>query len=149
MDSLEYNGYLEKFWEQKKLEEYQHHRSLVRPKTTKVEVGLYCALLFVLLLAVLLLIVYFNCSLLLKLLIAVVCIIIVLETYGRFLAIKMVECYQHYAPEEKRRSCKCIPSCSEYAILCFKKYEFLYALLKIRKRLFVTCKGFDYLVDNP
>ena len=37
----------------------------------------------------------------------------------------------------------------EYAILCLKKYELIHALLKIRKRLFVTCKGSDYIIDDP
>ena len=149
MDPLQYNEYLKKYWEQKRLEEYQQRRNLVRPKTTKIHVVLYCVLLLVLLLAVLMLFVFFDYSLLLKLLISLAYIVMVIETYGRFLAIKMVECYQHYASEEKRRSCKCSPSCSEYAVLCLKKYELVYALLKIRKRLFVTCKGFDYIIDNP
>lgn len=149
MDSLQHNEYLNKFWEQKRLEEYQQRRELKRPKTTKSAVVLHCVLLLMLLSAVWVLLVFFDYSLWLKLLFSVSYIVIVFETYGRFLAIKMVECYQHYASEEKRRSCKCIPSCSEYAIICFKKYEVFYALLKIRKRLFVTCKGFDYIIDEP
>lgn len=149
MYTLEYNEYLKKFWEQKRLEEYQQQRKLVRPKTTKLSVVLYSVLLLVLLFLVLIFFVCLNYNLLLKLLISIAYVVMVIETYGRFLAIKMVECYQHYASEEKRRSCKCIPSCSEYAILCFKKYEFLYSLIKIRKRLFVTCKGFDYIIDPP
>ena len=57
------------------------------------------------------------------------------DFYLRFLGIKAVECYQHYAKEETRRKCLCVPSCSEYAILCLKKYELIKALLKIKKRI--------------
>ena len=149
MYSLTYDEFLKKFWEQKRLEEYQQRRILVRPKTTKLSVVLYGILLLLLLLPILILFVFGVYSLFLEIFISTVYIIMVIETYGRFFAIKMVECYQHYAPDEKRRRCKCIPSCSEYAILCLKKYEFIYALLKIRKRLFVTCRGDDYIIDPP
>lgn len=145
----QYDEFLQKFWEQKRLEEYQQRRNLSRPQTTKLYVVLCGVLLCVLLSVVLVLFVFFDNSLWLKLLISITYIVIIMETYGRFLAIKVVECYQHYATEEKRRRCKCVPSCSEYAILCLKKYELLYALIKIRKRLFVTCKGFDFIIDDP
>jgi len=85
----------------------------------------------------------------LQILVSVLFMICITEFYGRLLGIKIVECYQHYASEATRRKCKCVPSCSEYAILCLKKYELIYALLKILKRLFVTCKGFDYIIDDP
>lgn len=147
MNPLQYNEYLKKFWEQRRLEEYQQNRVLPKPKTTKLTVIFYSLLLFLLLGIVFVFFPYFN--LLLKIVVSVTYITTVIETYGRFLAIKMIECYQHYASEEKRRSCKCVPSCSEYAVICLKKYELVYALLKIRKRLFVTCKGFDYIIDNP
>lgn len=149
MNSFHYNEYLKKFWEQKRLEEYQQRRKLARPKTTKFYVALYCVLLLALLLVVFIMLFFLKYSLWLRFLIAGTYIVIIAEMYGRFLAIKFVECYQHYASEEKRRNCKCIPSCSEYAILCLKKYELLYALIKIRKRLFVTCKGFDFIIDDP
>ena len=145
----QYDEFLQKFWEQKRLEEYQQRRNLSRPQTTKLYVVLCGVLLCVLLSVVLVLFVFFDNSLWLKLLISITYIVIIMETYGRFLAIKFVECYQHYATEEKRRRCKCVPSCSEYAILCLKKYELIYALIKIRKRLFVTCKGFDFIIDDP
>lgn len=145
----QYDEFLQKFWEQKRLEEYQQRRNLSRPQTTKLYVVLCGVLLCVLLSVVLVLFVFFDNSLWLKLLISITYIVIIMETYGRFLAIKVVECYQHYATEEKRRRCKCVPSCSEYAILCLKKYELIYALIKIRKRLFVTCKGFDFIIDDP
>lgn len=67
----------------------------------------------------------------------------------RLLGIVFVKCYQHHASEERRRRCLCKPTCSEYAILCFKKYIFIYAIIKIRKRLLFTCKGEDYKIDPP
>jgi len=44
----------------------------------------------------------------------------------------------------------CVPSCSEYAIICLEKiFPLTVALLKIRKRLYKTCKGEDYKLDFP
>ena len=149
MDPLQYNDYLKTFWEQKRLEEYQQRRELIRPNTTKLKVLLYSVLLLALCVVGIILLGYFSFHWVLKSIVLLVYILVLIETYGRFLSIKVVECYQHYASEEKRRSCKCIPSCSEYAIICFKKYEWVFALIKIRKRLFVTCKGFDYIIDEP
>ncbi len=68
---------------------------------------------------------------------------------AKFVCIKAVECYQHYAKEETRRRCLCMPTCSEYALAVLKKYPLSVALRKIRKRLFVTCSGAIYLKDPP
>lgn len=67
---------------------------------------------------------------------------------SNYLSIKIVECYQHYASEERRRRCVCKPTCSEYAIAVLWKYNIFKALHKIRIRLYKTCQG-DYKVDNP
>ncbi len=67
----------------------------------------------------------------------------------RFFLIKLIECYQHYAKEITRRKCLCKPTCSEYSIAVLKKYPFIIALFKIRKRLFKTCKGGVYKIDPP
>lgn len=150
MVSQQWEEYLNSYYEQKRLEEYQKNRILNRPKTTKLTVVIYFTILLIIVSSFI--VVLFSISSLemwINILISAVFIICVMESYGRLVAIKFVECYQHYASDEKRRSCKCVPSCSEYAILCFKKYELFYSLLKIRKRLFVTCKGFDYIIDNP
>lgn len=150
MSSSEWQQYLKEYNEQRRLEEYQSTRVLVRPKTTITTIIFHISLLFlIVVVGIIGLAFVLSLKIWMKFLIIFFYSILVFETYGRFLAIKMVECYQHHASEEKRRSCKCIPSCSEYAILCLKKYELLYALFKIRKRLFVTCKGFDYIIDNP
>ena len=150
MGSSQWEEYLEYYHSQKKLEEYQRNRVLEKPKTRKITFAVYLAVLLVM-------VVGFACLLpavsrlkpWLNFVILICYSILVAETCGRLTAIKAVECYQHYATEETRRKCKCVPSCSEYAILCLKKYELVYALLKIRKRLFVTCKGFDYIMDEP
>ena len=146
----EWEAYIAEFEEQQRLEKYQRERLLKRPKTTKLTVGIHIALFLLSLFSVMFFIFIFtSLSIMISLLIFSMYVIVLTEIYGRFIAIKMVECYQHYASEEKRRSCKCVPSCSEYAIACLKKYAFLTALLKIRKRLFVTCKGFSYIIDQP
>ena len=66
----------------------------------------------------------------------------------RLLLIKVVECYQHYAKEELRRFCMCMPSCSEYAIKVLKRYPLAVALFKIVFRLTVTCDG-EMKIDLP
>lgn len=150
MDSLQWEEYLEYYYQQKSLEKYQQKRTLSRPRITKLTVGIYTAiLLFVISGFCVALFMIFDFKLWMDVIIILVYSITMLESFGRLLSIKIVECYQHYASEQKRRRCKCVPSCSEYAILCLKKYELIYALLKIRKRLFVTCKGFDYIIDEP
>lgn len=150
MGSPEWQAYLQAYHEQQRLERYQQERVLPRPKTTKLTVVLYVAgLLAMLFGGAVTLLAASPLPMWLNVLLSVLYIICVAELYGRLLGIKIVECYQHYASEETRRKCKCVPSCSEYAILCLKKYELIYSLVKIRKRLFVTCKGFDYIIDNP
>ena len=67
----------------------------------------------------------------------------------RVILIKLVQCYQHYASAERRRKCLCKPTCSEYAILCLKKYNLVKALIKIQIRLTKTCKGELYKIDYP
>ncbi len=62
--------------------------------------------------------------------------------------IGLIRLYQHYASEDTRRACTCVPSCSEYSILCLQKYNLIKALFKIRKRLFKTC-GTKYMIDLP
>ena len=150
MSCSQWEEYLQSYYEQKRLEEYQNRRVLYRPKTTKISVLLYTFILLLFLsVFVVVLLTFFSLNIWYNSIIIALYSIVVMETFGRFWAIKTVECYQHYATDERRRRCKCIPSCSEYAVLCFKKYELIYALIKIRKRLFVTCKGSEYIIDYP
>ena len=150
MNRNEYNKILKEYHKQKELEEYQKNRVLVVPKTTKLHVVLW-ALVYLITASTIFVIpnLINKIPLHAKIIIIVVCFLLFSDLYLRFLGIKVVECYQHYAKEETRRRCLCVPSCSEYAILCFKKFIFLYAIKKIKKRLFHTCKGDEYIVDWP
>lgn len=67
---------------------------------------------------------------------------------GRIMLIVLVKCYQRYAPEKIRRKCRCMPTCSEYAIAVLKKYCLFVAVYKILNRVFYTCKG-KYKIDEP
>lgn len=149
MNFSEYLLLLKKHEEQKALEEYQKTRILPRPKTTKAHVAFYIAVFLCAVSGM-----CFGFSLVrlptpVWVVAFLICIIVFCELYFRFLGVKVVECYQHYASEDRRRRCLCIPSCSEYAILCFKKYFFIKAILKIRKRLYKTCRGDEYKRDDP
>ena len=133
--------------EQKILEKYQRERILPRPKTHYIHIVIF-AFLYLIAVAI-------DVSLLcilpntLTVIATTFFIPTFSEFYLRFLGIKIVECYQHYASDFTRRRCLCIPSCSEYAIICLKKYELICALVKIRKRLHITCSGDLYIIDFP
>ena len=60
-----------------------------------------------------------------------------------------VELYQHYAPEDVRRRCMMMPSCSEYALLALRKHGVIIGLIKIYVRLTKKCKGGVYKIDYP
>jgi len=134
---------------QKQIEDYQIKRILSIPKTNKMMLFGWIVLLLALVVLCIVLGALLLNKLCLRIVIITVLLVVVFESYGRFLGIKAVECYQHYASEETRRRCLCVPSCSEYAILCLKKYGLIRALHKIRKRLYVTCQGSDYVIDWP
>ena len=134
---------------QKQIEDYQIKRILSVPKTNKIMLVGWIVLLIALVVLCIVLGALLLNKICLKIVIITVLLVVVFESYGRFLGIKAVECYQHYASEETRRKCLCVPSCSEYAILCLKKYGLIRALRKIRKRLYVTCQGSDYVIDWP
>jgi putative component of membrane protein insertase Oxa1/YidC/SpoIIIJ protein YidD len=63
--------------------------------------------------------------------------------------IEFVRLYQHYAPEEVRRTCLLMPTCSEYKILAVQKYGALPGLCKGIYRLLITCRGTVYRIDYP
>jgi putative component of membrane protein insertase Oxa1/YidC/SpoIIIJ protein YidD len=65
------------------------------------------------------------------------------------IVIGLVRLYQHYAPEEMRRKCLCKPTCSEYMIQAIKKYGLISGLRKSYVRLFYTCGGYLYRIDEP
>jgi len=77
------------------------------------------------------------------------CYVISIRIFFKQICLKSIECYQHYAGEKIRRSCLCMPTCSEYAIAVLKKYPIFIAITKIKKRLLKTCRGDFYKIDPP
>ena len=72
------------------------------------------------------------------------------EAYLRFVLVQIIKLYQRYAKEEIRRRCKCLPSCSEYAIISLCKiFPLVVAIIKIKNRLFNTCSPIKYTLDYP
>lgn len=68
---------------------------------------------------------------------------------ARSAVIGAVHLYQHYAPEEVRRRCLLMPTCSEYCILAVKKYGVIVGLILTWYRLFFKCRGNIYSIDLP
>ena len=127
---------------------YVLERPLIRPKTSILNV-LIIFLPYVTLCWVLasMFIKYFNIRhrVLMYFIVYFVCFCII----SKILFIQLIKCYQHYAPEHIRRKCLCKPTCSEYAIAVLKKYFTIVALFKIVNRVFFTCRGKDYKIDEP
>ena len=69
--------------------------------------------------------------------------------FMRKILITIIELYQHYAPEDVRRRCMLMPTCSEYGYLAIKKYGAFFGMLRILNRLFFRCQGDIYYIDNP
>lgn len=135
---------------QKELEKIVSARVLQRPNTSKAEVVLLLVMVPPLLSVPVLFFFFARLRIVVRSIILFFGIILVHEAYLRFCLIQAVKCYQHYANEETRRRCLCIPSCSDYAILSLKTvFPLIIALFKIRKRLYVTCDGVEYKVDFP
>ena len=144
------NSCRKEYIKQRKLEQFICQRKLERPSNKKYHVVILfsaalllivCAIVFSLLLPI---------SEIYKILVSVTLLLVVFELYIRFCLIQTVKCYQRYAKAETRKRCMCVPSCSEYAILCLGRvFPLMIALIKIRKRLYKTCKGEDYKLDFP
>lgn len=139
------NFFRKEYERQKKLEKFINSRKLTRPGTKKWHVAIAFGL-FVLFVFVAVAIAVFGRR---SIIIPIILFFILIEVYLRFCLILVIKCYQHYASDEVRRRCLCVPSCSEYAILSLKIFPLTVALLKIRKRLYTTCKGEDYKLDFP
>ena len=117
---------------QKKMETFIVARHLVRPRIKKWQlVALYSMLATLLAINVCTLCVFRNNQIVKTLLF--VALLTLMELGFKFCFIQTVKCYQHYASAKRRRRCLCIPSCSEYAILCLKLFPVVWALLKIKK----------------
>lgn len=75
-------------------------------------------------------------------------ILIALPFTARRFLIYCIKLYQHFAPENVRRRCKCKPSCSVYSIAVLEKYGLIKGCYKAYIRLTKTCRG-KYIIDNP
>jgi putative component of membrane protein insertase Oxa1/YidC/SpoIIIJ protein YidD len=67
----------------------------------------------------------------------------------KYAVIGAIKMYQHYAPEEIRRRCLFMPTCSEYAIMAVQKYGGFIGLCKSYFRLMYLCKGNIYRIHYP
>lgn len=149
MENISVYSLIKQHYQQIDLFYYQNNREMYRPKTNYLEL-LGWVMLYILVIAMCVILnTVIKIPVFYEVAASIAMYSLVSEFLLKFIGVKTVECYQHYAKEETRRNCLCVPSCSEYAILCLRKYELIYALLKIRKRLFVTCRGYKYIIDNP
>ena len=133
--------------ERKIVSDYVLRRELIRPKTNIIYAIYFLSFL---------LLVCFIISIIIKLLFEKIPFVLVFMliffsitlVLFKKIVIGIVEIYQHYMPEQFRRNCLCMPTCSEYMILAVEKYGALKGLWKGLYRLMYTCKK-DYKVDYP
>ncbi len=153
MSSIQADVHLcrKEYAKQRKLEQFICRRQFKRPDTKKWHVILlFSTIPLLLLCAILFSFVWQKTSTVHSILVFLLLLLFIFELYVRFCLVQTVKCYQHYAKEETRQRCMCVPSCSEYAILCLEKiFPLVIALIKIRIRLYKTCKGEDYKLDFP
>ena len=155
-------------WEQDVANIYVNERRLVRPNTNIKTVLLY-ALLFLLVTGLLTWLAHFvfmsvgvswfssfgawdffntHPFISTAILYAVVFIVELLFCF-KHATIGMVKLYQRYAPEEIRRRCLFMPTCSEYTIMAVRKYGSIIGLCKSYFRLVYRCRGNIYMIDYP
>ena len=138
------------YLKQRKLEQFIHQRELRRPSNKKYKVVILFSISLLLIPCTIVFPLLLSIAMIYKFLLSMALLISTFEIYIRFCLIQTVKCYQHYAKEETRKRCMCVPSCSEYAIICLERiFPLIIALFKIRTRLYKTCKGEDYKLDFP
>ena len=147
-EELDY--FRKEYAKQKKLEAFVNARQLVRPNVKKWQIVLSYTILPFLIFAAIYFPIASNLHIAAKIILPILLNIAIFECYFRFCLILIIKYYQKTAKEETRRRCKCVPSCSEYSILTLKLiFPLILAMIKIRKRLFVTCNGDGYKIDFP
>ncbi|MDL2314928.1 membrane protein insertion efficiency factor YidD [Bacteroidales bacterium OttesenSCG-928-C19] len=138
--------------EQDIAEEYCLNRKLVRPQTNVFTLLKWVLLIEVSAVAVSYIVYqsfeWFGISFQFKSIYTCISILLPLLLLKR-ICILLIELYQHYAPENMRRRCVCMPSCSEYGILALRKYGVIKGLYKTYIRLTKKCKGSTYIIDYP
>ena len=154
-------------WEQHVAEIYVNQRRLDRPNTN-IKTALLSVVLFVL---VTVASVWFIHDVLLHvgifaslpcarefydahpfLSIVILCVsVIAIELFFclKYAVIGVIKLYQHYAPEEIRRRCLFMPTCSEYAIMAIRKYGVIIGSCKGYYRLMYLCRGNIYKIHYP
>jgi len=155
-------------WEQDVAEIYVNMRQLVRPNTS-IKTVVIAVFLFMLATGVFTLLAhyvfitvgvfaylpynaqsFYNTHPVLSVFILCVIVIFVeLFFCFKYAVIGAIKLYQHYAPEEIRRRCLFMPTCSEYAIMSVRKHGSIVGLFKSYCRLFFRCKGNIYMIDYP
>lgn len=132
---------------------YVLKKPIIRPKTTILSLVLFLLKTFLFgicfgLFVSVIVDIFFTVKQIYSVLIVAINIALVFLFSLKKVAVLCVECYQHYAPEEYRRLCLCKPTCSEYALIVLKKYNFIKAIYLIYIRLTKTCKN-TYKIDFP
>lgn len=127
--------------------DYCQHHPLSRPKVNLYKVMEKVAIIECLILAISLfayrlgIVSIWGCEDVMHLLVVLI--------LGKSICKTAVRLYQQYASEKTRRKCRCMPSCSEYALLALDKYWWPKALWLIYRRLTHTCMQPGYKVDYP
>jgi len=155
-------------WEQDVAEIYVNMRQLVRP-STNIKTVLLSVFLFVLATGIFTWLVHFVFltvgiftylpsniqdfysahSFFSVFIVCAIVILVELFFCFKYAVIGAIKIYQHYAPEEIRRRCLFMPTCSEYTIMAVKKYGGIVGLCKSYVRLFYRCRGNIYQIDYP
>ncbi|MDR0313188.1 MAG: membrane protein insertion efficiency factor YidD [Treponema sp.] len=128
--------------------DYVLKRKLIRPKTNILSAVIFSSFL---------LLVSFIMSIIVKLVfvhipftfVFLFALFLMMFIFLKKIIIGTVEIYQHYMPEQFRRRCLCMPTCSEYMILAVKKYGALKGMRRGLYRLIYICRGGDYKIDYP
>jgi len=155
-------------WEQDVAEIYVNERQIIRPDTNIKKV-LITILLFILATSVVIWFVYYvfttfsifeysssklrnflNMHPVFSILI-ISSIVFLIELFFcfKYAVIGAIKLYQRYAPEEIRRRCLFMPTCSEYTIMAVSKYGAVIGLFKSYNRLVYRCRGNIYQIDYP
>ena len=144
---------------------YVNERQLIRPETN-IKTTIISILLFILVTGVFVWLVHYVflifsilayfpsnvqnfCNVHPILSIVILCVFIELFFCFKYAVIGAIKLYQHYAPEDIRRRCLFMPTCSEYTILAIRKYGSIIGLCKSYFRLFYRCRGNIYMIDYP
>ena len=155
-------------WEQDVAEAYVNNRTLVRPNAS-VKKALIYVFIFILVTCLITWFLHFVLfssgifthlpygmqnfyrayPILLILILCAAVIVIELVFCMKYAVIGAVRLYQRYAPEDIRRRCLFMPTCSEYTIMAVQKYGVIIGLGKSYIRLFYRCSGNIYMIDYP